>query len=239
MYIADFGANLVRKITISTGIITSVAGTGTYEFSGDGGQATSAGLYNPAGVAVDSSGNIYIADYSNYRIRKVTASTSVITTIAGSDASSFLGDEGAATAANIFDPHAVAVDISGNIYIADFYNHRIRKVTVSTGIITTYAGTGTCEYTGDGGVATSATLCKPSDLDFDASGNLYIAEVENCVIRKVTFSTDIISRVAGVVGDDYNGDGGPGTLAGLNEPNGVALDSSGKPTTCFQHVITE
>ncbi len=248
VYIADCGNGLIHKLTVSTGVITPVAGTGTNEFSGDGGQATSAGLVNPTKVALDAAGNIYIAHYGNDRVRKVTASTGIIDTIAGwSGATSFLGDESAATSANLLYPTAAVVDSDGNIYIADLYNHRIRKVTKSTGIITTYAGTGSCDYSGDGGEATAATFYRPADVALDSSGNVYIADSLNSRVRKVTASTGIITSIAGADdiendddGDDYDGDGftgdgGPAISAALNEPNGIALDSSGRATTRVIH----
>jgi hypothetical protein len=232
VYIADAGDSLIRKVTVSTSVITTVAGTGSNEFSGDGGQAKSAGLNFPFGVAVDSSDNVYIADNENSRVRKVTASTGIIDTIAGSGASSFLGDEDTATSANLFYPYAVAVDSVGNIYIADTVNDRIRKVTKLTGIITTYAGMGSCDYSGDEGEATSATLCRPRGVALDSLGNVYIADCDNTRVRKVTASTGIITSFAGTDDYDYSGDGGPATLAALNMPDGIALDSSGRATTC-------
>jgi sugar lactone lactonase YvrE len=172
VYIADADTSLIRKVTVSTGIITTVAGNWSEKFSGDGGQATSAGLNFPFGVAVDSLGNVYIADTFNDRIRKVTASTGIIDTIAGSGVSSFLGDEGTATSANLLYPNAAAVDSAGNIYIADTLNNRIRKVTVSTNVITTVAGSSTSTgYSGDGGAATSAELYYPIGVGLDSSGS--------------------------------------------------------------------
>ena len=182
--------------------------------------------------------NVYIADSDNYRVRKVTASTGIIDTIAGSGASSFLGDEDTATSANLFYPYAVAVDSAGNIYIADTANDRIRKVTKLTGIITTYAGTGSCDYSGDEGEATSATLCRPRGVALDSLGNVYIADCDNTRVRKVTASTGIITSFAGTDDYDYSGDGGPATLAALNLPHGIALDSSGRATTCVIHLFT-
>ena len=170
MYLADNLSNCIFKVEVSSGNITVVAGTGNGSFSGDGGPATAADLNWPFGVALDTSGNFYIADWINHRIRKVNVSTDIITTIAGNGASSFLGDGGAANSSNLYAPLAVEVDSDGNIYIADNENHRVRKVTISTGIITTLAGTGFGSYSGDGGEATSATLQHPSDVAVDSSG---------------------------------------------------------------------
>src|SRR5207247_899789 len=122
------------------GIITTVAGDGSATFAGDGGAATSASLNGPFGVALDASGNLYVADLNNYRIRKVAAATGIITTVAGNGSPAFAGDGGTATSASLDSPTGVALDASGNLYIADFGNQRIRKVAAATGIITTVAG---------------------------------------------------------------------------------------------------
>jgi RHS repeat-associated protein len=226
IYIADSGNVRIRKVTVSTGIITTVAGNGDWNFSGDGGAATSASLAGPLGVAVDSAGNIYIADSSNRRVRKVTASTGDITTVAGTGAAGYTGDGGAATSAKIALPQAVAVDGSGDIYIADANNSVIRYVKASTGIITTVAGNGTAGYKGDGGLATSAELNSPQGIALDGSGNLYIADTSNNVIREVTASTGDIATIAGNGTSGYSGDGGKATSAELSTPEGVALDLS-------------
>ena len=173
MYIADTVNNRIRKVTISTGIITTVAGSGgtSGSYSGDNGSATAATLKYTGGVVVDAAGNVYIADTNNNRIRKVTVSTGIITTIAGSSTSgSYSGDNGAATSATLDYPYGVGLDTASNVYIADTDNHRIRKVTVSTGIITTIAGSGTASYSGDNGPATSATLNYPYGVAVDSAG---------------------------------------------------------------------
>jgi trimeric autotransporter adhesin len=228
IYIADTSNSRIRLVTKSTGIITTVAGDGTYGYKGDGGLATSAGLYFPYGVAVDASGNIYIADSVIGRIRLVTKSTGIITTVAGDGTMSYGGDGGLATSAGLYSPNGVAVDASGNIYIADTVNSRIRLVTKSTGIITTVAGDGTLGYKGDGGLATSAGLYYPYGVAVDASGNIHIADTSNSRVRLVTKSTGIITTVAGDgTTARYKGDGGLATSAGLYSPNGVAVDASG------------
>jgi sugar lactone lactonase YvrE len=227
IYIGEQGNHRIRKLTVSTGIITTVAGNGIGSFFGDGGAATSAALNNPNGVALDALGNIFIADYSNNRIRKVTVSTGIITTVAGNGTAGFSGDGAAATAATLYYPRGVALDTSGNIFITEYGNNRIRKVTVSTGIITTVAGNGTAGYSGDGGVATAAQLFQPTSVALDASGNIFIADYYNMRIRKVTASTGIITTVAGNGGYGYGGDGGVATATELYFPWGVALDASG------------
>jgi trimeric autotransporter adhesin len=204
-----------------------VAGSGSLGSSGDGGQATSASLNYPRGVAVDASGNIYIADTYNNRIRMVTKSTGIISTVAGDGTQEYKGDGGPATSAILYYPASIAVDALGNIYIADSSNYRIRMVTKSTGIISTVAGSGSSGSSGDGGQATSATLNSPYGVAVDASGNIYIADSSNNRIRMVTKSTGIISTVAGSGPYGYSGDGGQATSAVLKYPYGVAVDASG------------
>lgn len=226
LYIADLVVNGILKVS-PVGVLSTVAGTGTSGFSGDGGPATSAQLRNPNGIAIDDSGNVYIADTANQRIRKISAD-GVITTVAGTGAAGYSGDGGPAYLAQVWYPTGVAVDGSGNLYIAD--NQHIRKVTVD-GIITTIAGTGSSGYSGDNGPATSAQVNIPHSIAVDGNGNLFIADTYNNRIRKV--STDgTITTVAGsgAIGfglGGYGGDNGPATSAQLNLPYSVAVDGSG------------
>ena len=219
LYIADTYNHRIRKV--SNGVITTVAGNGTGGYSGDGGPATSAELKFPQGVTVDASGNLYIADLANYRIRKV--SNGVIITVAGNGTYGYSGDNGPATSAQLNFPDGVAMDVPGNLYIADGRNNRIREV--SNGVIATVAGTGTGDYSGDGGPATSAKLYDPVGVAVDAAGNLYIADLANYRIRKV--SNGVITTVAGNGTPGYGGDNGPATSAQLNVPEGVTVDAAG------------
>ncbi|MFD0712153.1 S-layer homology domain-containing protein [Paenibacillus sp. GCM10027626] len=205
-------------------MINTVAGMGTGGFSGDGGTATSAQLNNPHGVAVDSSGNLYIADYENSRIRKVDAS-GTISTVAGTGSAGYSGDGGNALSAKLNHPMGVAVDNSGNLYISDMVNCRIRKVDAS-GTISTVAGTGVLGYSGDGGPAISARLSYPSGVATDNDGNVYIVDQSNHRIRKVDVS-GTISTVAGTGSAGDSGDGGSATSAELRSPSGIAVDDSG------------
>jgi sugar lactone lactonase YvrE len=204
-----------------TYIINTFAGTGTQGYSGDNGPATSAELNQPYGVAVDSSANLYIADTPNSRIRKV--SNGVITTVAGTGTQGYGGDNGPATSAELANPQGVAVDSAGALYIGDYNNNRVRKI--SNGVITTVAGTGTQGYSGDDGAAIYAQLDNPTGIAIDAAGNLYIADTNNHRIRKV--SNGVITTVAGTGSQGYNGDNGPATSAKLASPQGVAVDSAG------------
>ena len=211
-----------------------MAGNGGFRFRGDGGPATSASLNEPAGVAVDPAGNLYIADQFNDRVRKVSPG-GIITTVAGNGDLGFSGDGGPAVNASLARPTGVAVDAAGNLYIADQLNHRIRKVDTG-GVITTVAGSGAAGidgggFSGDGGPATSASLAFPGDVVVDAAGNLYIADTYNQRVRKVS-PDGIITTMAGSgpTGFDAGGfssDGGPATSARLNNPLGVAMDAAG------------
>ena len=223
LYIADTGNSRIRKVD-SSGNISTVAGTGTDGYSGDGAAATAARLNSPSGVAVDGAGNLYIADTGNSRIRKVDSSGN-ISTVAGTGTRGFSGDGAAATSAQLRNPQGVALDGAGNLYIADRFNHRIRKVD-SSGNISTVAGSATRGFSGDGAAATSAGLWGPWDVAVDGSGNLYIADRFNQRIRKVD-SAGVITTVAGTGTRSFGGDGSAATAAQLNGPRGVALDGAG------------
>ena len=193
IYFADEGTNTVHEITTS-GIINTVVGSGSYGFCGDGGPATDACLYFPSGVAIDDSGNLYVADLYNTRIRKVTKATgNIISTFAGDGQFGYSGDGGPATAAELYEPTGVAVDAHRNVYIADFYNNRIRKVDTN-GIITTICGG---SGVGDGGSALDAVLSYPMNVSVDKSSNVYIADYFDNRVREISTSTGIISTVAG------------------------------------------
>lgn len=222
-YIACWGQNRVRKVDPS-GTITTVAGTGTFGYSGDGGPATAALLSGPMQVFADPAGNVYLSDYYNHRIRKVSAS-GIITTIAGNGIAGYSGDGGQATAAEIQFPWGIVVDPVGRIFIGDYYNHRIRRVDTN-GIITTYAGTGFSGFSGDGGQATAAQIYYPTGIGIDATGNLYLTDYVNQRVRKINTS-GIISTIAGTGGTGFSGDGGAATAAVFNNPLGVTADIGG------------
>ena len=225
-----FILSIALYLNTNAQIITTVAGNGNGpgvgigDFGGDGGQATSAELNIPTGVIIDATGNLYISDYWNERIRKVNTS-GIITTFAGNGTDSYSGDGGQATNAELSSPMQLAIDRLGNLYFAALFNNRIRKID-SQGIITTVAGNGTASYSGDGGQATNATLNEPSGVTIDSSGNLYIADTGNNLIRKVNTS-GIISTVVGNGTHGFNGDGGQATDAELNYPSSITLDATG------------
>ena len=218
LYIADLGNNRIRRI--SSGMITTVAGNGAYGYNADGISATSAKLANPEGIALDSAGNIYIADSGNNRIREV--SNRIIQTVAGTGVAGSSGDDGPATEALLYGPNAVAVDAKGNLYISDIGNSVVREV--SSGVITTVAGNGGGGPINDG-AATAGAVDGVYGLTADSAGNLYIAQYSDGRIRKV--SGGIITTVAGNGQGGYAGDGGPAINALLNNPARVAFDAAG------------
>ena len=207
------------KFTIST-----IAGIGVHGFTGDGGPATAANLAFPATITFDSAGNMYIADSSNSRVRKVDTN-GIITTFAGTGDFGDFGDTNVATKAAMNRPYGLAIDKAGNMYIADAYNDAIRKVAASGSIMSTFAGT-MQGFGGDGGGATGALLDTPTALVLDAAGNLYIADTGNNRIRKVGTDGNI-NTFAGTGNANSNGDGGPATSAALNDPEGLAIDRAG------------
>jgi hypothetical protein len=259
----------VWKITKSTGILTIVAGSYSYGYSGDGGLAVNAALYDPLGIAVDHAGNVFIADEENCLIRKVNASTGIITTVAGfatqgpppsstcrSGTGATIGNGGPATSGYLYLPSGVAIDKNGNLYIADQYNHQIRMVSCATvtstggtctanagqtaGDIYTVAGDGTAGYNGDGIAATTAELYYPYGVATDTDGNLYIADQYNQRVRRVACGTGIsgctvpgsetsgdIYTLAGTATAGYNGDGQTATTAELYYPTTVSVANSG------------
>ena len=223
VYFTDRLNNRVRKVN-AAGIITTIAGTGTAGYNGDNIPATDAQLFDPSGVAVDGAWNLYIADKSNNRIRKINAS-GMITTIAGTGIASFGGDNAAATLAAINNPRGVAADAAGNIFIADQANNRVRKINAS-GIITTVAGNGSIGFSGDNAPATAAMLNGPYAIAADNAGNIYISDVDNERIRKVS-AAGIIATAAGTGVSGYNGDGIMATDAQLSEPIGIAVNAAG------------
>ncbi len=223
VYVVEEAGCVIRKIDAS-GTISPFVGNGSFGFSGDGGPATAAKLFSPQMMFFDATGNLYFSDANNGRIRKVST-TGIITTFAGNGTWGFAGDGGPATAAELFKPGGIFIDAAGNMYFADSYNHRVRKINTA-GIITTIAGTGTIACTGDGGPATAAASGKPGSVWVDAAGNVYFTDFDFNRVRKIDVG-GIISTVVGTGVRGSAGDGGPATAAELAEPFGLKFDAAG------------
>jgi type IX secretion system substrate protein/NHL repeat-containing protein len=223
LYIADLQNNRIRKVNTS-GIITTIAGTGVEGYGGDDSAATAAKLALPSGVAVDVAGNVYVSDNGNHRIRMVNTA-GIITTVAGTGAPGYNADGIAATAAKLYSPHGIAVDGIGNLYICDVLNNRLRKVDGS-GTITTIAGTGTPGILAANVPATSASIGQPFGVAVDKSGNIFFADVTDNMVCKIN-TGGIISIVAGTGTAGYNGDNISATTTKLNQPFDVVVDGIG------------
>ena len=220
LFIADYDNNVIREVNATTHVITTVAGNSTAGYSGDNGPAASAELNHPHSVAVDSQGDLFIADYDNNVIREVNATTHVITTVAGNHTAGYSGDNGPAVSAELYGPFDVAVDSQGDLFIADELNHVIREVNATTHVITTVAGNGDYGYSGDNGQAVSAELSFPSGVAVDSQGDLFIADTINDVIRAEgtppdtttpTVTSPTIANVtstSATLGGDATSDGG-------------------------------
>jgi sugar lactone lactonase YvrE len=223
LYIVDLLNQRVRKID-PAGVISTLAGNGRAGYSADGTAGQQASINHPQGVAVDASGNVYFSDTRNHLVRKISAA-GVLSTVAGTGKRGLSGDGGPAVNAALDGPAGLAVDPSGNIYIADCANHTIRKVT-SGGVISTLAGTGRVGFAGDDGPAAGASLSYPLAVALDAAGNLYIADTANQRIRKIN-GQGIITTIAGNGQAGFSGDGGLAIVAALNRPQGIATDPAG------------
>ncbi len=226
LYIADSGNNVVRKVTVATGVITTVAGTGSAGFSGEGAPPILANLNHPFGVAIDAAGNLLIADTENQRVRKVSFAANTIVTVAGKGTYGYTGDGGPATAAELYNPEGLLVTSGGDILVVEEANGVVRKIAATSGNISTIAGSVKYGFAGDGGAATNAQLQGPTAVAMDSAGNLYIADTGNMEIRRVAMDGTIVT-VAGNGTSGFTGDGKASTSANLNRPRGVAIGAGG------------
>ena len=234
LYITDINNSAIRKVSAATNTITTIAGNGTIGNSGDGGLAVDALLSSPSYLCIDASGNLYFTDQTTNTIRKITAATGIITTIAGiPDSAGYSGDGHLAINSVLSLPRGICLDPSGsNLYFADQLNNAVRKIDLTTGIITTAVGADTAAYTGDGGPASAAALDHPCCVRFDPSGNLFIADEGNYVIRKVTMATGIITTVVGNNTYGWAGDGTPALGATIGLIEGLNFDYLGNMYLC-------
>jgi len=217
LYVVDYGNHLIRQIVISTGVVTTLAGTGS-SGSADNSTGTSASFYYPTGITTDGT-NLYVADYYNHLIRKIVISTGVVTTLAGTG-SSGSADNSTGTSAGFNQPYGITTD-GTNLYVADYGNHLIRKIVISTGVVTTLAGTGSSGSAN--GTGTSASFYKPAGITTDGT-NLYVADRYNYLIRKIVISTGVVTTVAGT--GSSGSANGTGTSASFDKPYGVTTDGT-------------
>jgi DNA-binding beta-propeller fold protein YncE len=228
VFLSDTFNHCIRKIDHQTGIISTVAGTGSLGFAGDDGPATKALLNEPYGVVVDRAGNLYFVDRLNQRIRKVDAQTGLISTVAGNGSKTYSGDGGPARMAGLVEPNGVAIDPENRmLYVADVAGHRLRQVDLATGVIQTFSGTGRPKHEGDGGAAESASIWGARAVDVGPDGTVFILEREGNTLRAVNPRTKIITTIAGTGSRGYSGDGGPALSATFNGPKELAVDPSG------------
>ncbi len=227
LYIADTGNHAIRRIDPVTGIITTVAGQlGQQGYTGDGAAATSARLTSPEGVSFDLAANLIVTDTGNNVVRQVDAATGLIHTIVGTGVAGYNGDGQQATSAQLQTPWTATVGLDGSLYVSDRDNHRIRQVS-ATGVIATVAGTGSQDFTGDGGPATQAALNEPSAVVLDPAGDLFIADTGNNRIRMVSAANSQIATIAGTGDESFSGDAGPANLAVIYGTNALFLDGAG------------
>jgi len=223
LYIADTHNHRIREVDLSNGTITTIAGNSSSGSDGDAGLASAATLDSPTALALDSKANLYLADIRSHRIRKISFGTGVITTVAGNGIQSFDGDGANATAALIDSPAGIAVDSSGNLYISDSHNQRVRRIDAASGTITTVAGTGVAGFSGDSGSPAAAALALPQGLSIDQQGIVYLADSANHRVRRIDISHGTISTLAGQGTQGFAGDGGPAVAASLDSPRSAIV----------------
>ena len=227
LWFCEYGGQRIRTIS-SSGVIRTVAGNGTTGYSGDGGPALSASLNLPHEIRFDRAGNLFLTDMMNHAIRRVDAKTQLITTIVGTGKPGYSGDGGPATAAQLNQPHSLQFDPAGDLYICDIRNNVIRKLTVSTGLIATFAGTGKPGDTPDNSPIAGTPLREPRTLDFDSAGHLWLATRGGNQVFKFDLAAGRIHHIAGTGQKGFTGDGGPAKLATLNGPKGLTLGRDGR-----------
>jgi DNA-binding beta-propeller fold protein YncE len=222
LYICDVDNHLIRRLDLKTGIIGTVAGNGTKGYSGDGGPATKASLYEPYEIRFDRAGNMYFVERMNHVVRKVDRKTGIISTVAGTGDAGFGGDGGPAVQALMRQPHSIAFDPQGRLLICDIMNHRVRRLDLKTGIIETYLGTGDRAPTPDGAPVAGTPVNGPRAIDLDEKGNLYLVLREGNAVYRIDPKTARYTHIAGTGEKGYTGDGGSAKEAKLSGPKGIA-----------------
>jgi streptogramin lyase len=227
LYVCSVGNHVVRRIDLATGSISTVAGTGEKGYWGDGGPATRARLNEPYEVRFDPQGNMFFVEMQNHIVRRVDARTKIISTVAGAGEKGFSGDGGPAIEARLSSPHSIALDNRKGLYICDIGNHRIRKVDLSTGTITTFGGTGERKPTPEDAPLDGTPLNGPRALDFDGRGSLYLALREGNACYRIDLRDRRLHHIAGTGHKGFQGDGGDARKASLNGPKGISVDADG------------
>lgn len=227
LYICETTNHVVRRVDLKSGRVSTVAGSGVKGYAGDGGPATKAQLNEPYEIRFDTAGNMFFVEMRNHIVRRVDNKTGRISTVAGTGWLGFSGDNGPATKAQLRMPHSIALDASGNLYICDIGNNRIRKVVLKSGIITTFSGTGTKQRTPDGAGVKGTPLNGPRALDFDGKSNLFLALRQGNRVYRIDLKTKTLHHIAGTGKKGYTGDGGDALKATLSGPKGIAVGPNG------------
>ena len=227
LYVCEIATHVIRRIDQKSGKATTVAGSGQAGYAGDGGLATKAKLNEPYEVRFDTDGNMFFVEMKNHLVRRVDAKSGVISTVAGTGQAGFSGDGGPATKAMLKVPHSITLDGAGNLYICDIGNHRIRRVELKTGTISTFSGTGERKLTPDGAKVAGTPLNGPRALDFDGKSNLFLALREGNAVYRIDLKSQSLHHLAGTGKKGYSGDGGPAKLAALSGPKGIAVGPQG------------
>jgi streptogramin lyase len=227
LYFCEYGNHIIRRLDLKTQRVSTVAGNGKKAYSGDGGPALQASLAVPHEVVFDRAGNMYIVERDNHVIRRVDAKTQIISTFAGNGQPGFSGDGGPASSAQLRQPHSIAFDRAGVLYICDIGNHRIRRVDPKTGVIETFAGTGETKPTPDGAPLKGTPLNGPRSMAFDRRGDLFLVLREGNAVYRIDMQKQSVHHLAGTGGKGYSGDGGPARQALLNGPKGIAVARDG------------
>jgi streptogramin lyase len=227
LYICETTNHVIRRLDEKAGKLTTVAGSGKAGYSGDGGPAKAARLNEPYEVRFDAKGNMFFVEMQNHLVRRVDAGTGLISTVAGTGTKGFSGDGGPAVKATMSAPHSIALDDRGNLYICDIGNHRVRRVDLKTGVITTFAGTGEKQPTPDGASLTGTPLNGPRALDFDGKSSLWLALREGNAVYRIDLDKQTLHHAAGTGKSGYAGDGGDAKRALLAGPKGIAVGPGG------------
>ncbi len=227
LYICEVDTHRVRRLDMATNVISTVAGTGREGYSGDGGPALEADLNQPYEIRFAANGDMYFVEMPNHIVRKIDAASGTISTVAGTGEAGYSGDGGPALEAPLHDPHSIELDGRGSLYIADIKNHRVRRVDLATGVISTFAGTGEQAPTPDGAPLDGTPLNGPRAITFDRNGDIFLALREGNAVYRIAMKEKTLHHIAGTGEQGYTGDGGPAKQAQLSGPKGISVGPEG------------